>query len=68
MLAGPPRKVPLPALISAFSFQRFSLSVRSLASAAAQMPRLRTPDPWKLGESAGDPSPALAGTLSPFEG
>jgi hypothetical protein len=26
------------------------------------------PDPWKLGEPAGGPSPALKGTLSPFEG
>src|ERR1017187_4561362 len=29
---------------------------------------LRHPDPWKLGESAGGPSPALTPTLSPFEG
>ena len=30
VLAGPPRKVPLPTLISVFSFQHFSFSVRSL--------------------------------------
>jgi hypothetical protein len=30
MLAGPPRKALLAALISAFGFQRFSFSVRSL--------------------------------------
>jgi exopolyphosphatase/pppGpp-phosphohydrolase len=29
---------------------------------------LRPPDPWKLGASADSPSPALKGTLSPFEG
>jgi hypothetical protein len=30
VLAGPPRKVPLPTLISVFSFQYFSFSVHSL--------------------------------------
>jgi len=29
---------------------------------------LKHPDAWKLGETVGSPSPALAGTLSPFEG
>jgi excinuclease ABC subunit A len=29
---------------------------------------LRTPEPWKLGEPADDPSPALKGTLSPCKG
>jgi hypothetical protein len=30
--------------------------------------RLRHPDPKTQSESADDPSPALVGTLSPFEG
>ena len=30
--------------------------------------RLTHPNPWKLGEPANDPSPALKGTLSPSKG
>ena len=36
--------------------------------AVATGSRLTAPEPWKPGESAGSPTPALAGTLAPFEG